>query len=302
MSGSRRLGLGGGIDQHLLVGGVAAQQVAVVGHLGVDGDLGDRQVGQLADVRVAAGRDVAGVGHHQPPILGSSPRLQVTWSPGARPVSHHASVARPDRSTTADSSSTAPTSQVRSESSGVHPEAGVRVEPVHHRRRRTSSAKRCGQSVGRVAGAQVGVVDLDLAHAHQRDGVQRERRAVRASARTGPTRSSRERPGASRRTSSGAPAGGPAARRGRRAASSSMSSSRASCEAYIGDRLVLDAPRAGRRARASPLSARWATTWARVQPGSRDGGVQSSSLRAVDGARRAAGRPRPGGRVRGSGP
>ena len=66
-----RLGLGGRVDEHLLAGLLAAQEVGVVRHLLVHGDLGDRQVLELADVGRAADLHLAGVaagvarhGHH----------------------------------------------------------------------------------------------------------------------------------------------------------------------------------------------------------------------------------------------
>jgi hypothetical protein len=56
------LGLVGGVDQQLLPGGRAAEQVGVVGHL-ADGQLRDRQAGQLPHVGGAAHLDVARVAH-----------------------------------------------------------------------------------------------------------------------------------------------------------------------------------------------------------------------------------------------
>ena len=51
----------GGVDQDLVAGVGAAQQVAVVGHRRVDGDLGDLQGTRRTPVRLAAGGDLAGV-------------------------------------------------------------------------------------------------------------------------------------------------------------------------------------------------------------------------------------------------
>ena len=57
---AQRLRLGGRVDQQRLAGRGVAEQVGVVGHL-ADGELADRQAGQLADVGRAADLDVAGV-------------------------------------------------------------------------------------------------------------------------------------------------------------------------------------------------------------------------------------------------
>jgi hypothetical protein len=56
--------VGGGVDQELLVGRTAAQHVAVVGHLVVDGDLGDHQLRELPDIGGAAWLDLACVRRH----------------------------------------------------------------------------------------------------------------------------------------------------------------------------------------------------------------------------------------------
>ena len=72
--GEQRLRLGRRVDQHLVAGVAAAQQVAVVGHLRVDRDLGDASGGPARGRRASPpGPHGAGVGHHQPPILGSAP-------------------------------------------------------------------------------------------------------------------------------------------------------------------------------------------------------------------------------------
>jgi hypothetical protein len=56
----------GGVDEQLLVGVPAPQHVDVVGHL-AHGELGDHQVGQLADVTRPARLHLPAVAHRSPP-------------------------------------------------------------------------------------------------------------------------------------------------------------------------------------------------------------------------------------------
>ncbi|CAM5692850.1 hypothetical protein SALBM311S_11119 [Streptomyces alboniger] len=93
----------GGVDQQLLVGGPAAQQIGVVVHR-ADRDLGDHQVLELVHVGGSADRHLSAVRHDEPPSgvrpsgdrvppayrggsTGSGPPSTLSAEPSRRPAS-----------------------------------------------------------------------------------------------------------------------------------------------------------------------------------------------------------------------
>ena len=181
----------GGVDQDLLPGVGAAQQVAVVGHLRVDGELGHLEPARPYDAaarrrgrphRCSRGGWSCG---HQPSIDGSSPREQDKVSGAGRPVSHQPRSA-------AGPVTTSPPPSPRHRSECPDPvdveradlEPRGRVGPLGHGVEQ-EAGEGLGPVAGRVAGVEVDVVDLQLAQPHHGE------RAARigdrpASARPGP--------------------------------------------------------------------------------------------------------------------
>ena len=177
-------GLGGGVDEHLLAGGAAAQQVGVVGHLGVDGDLGDRQVGEL---RMSAARRayLAGVGHR---VTGFPQRQGAMLEVSERRAADRSATRpglRPGPDTVVPLALGSPTTQLCRQVGGRHAERLLGAPRLGIASIRCA-AKASDQPVG-VTGVEVDVVDLDLAQPHARDvGVADRAAAGSALERTGP--------------------------------------------------------------------------------------------------------------------
>ena len=112
--------------------------------------------------------------------------------------------------------------------------------------------------------------------------VRRSQRATRvrpAGGRRGPTSARPASPRRHRRTQSSRRGAARAARSARPARARRSRASRCSSDSYIATCWSCTSP-SSTPARANPLSATWATTWARVHPGSSDGAASSSAVRA----------------------
>ena len=211
---------------------------------------------------------------------GSSPREQDRDSGAGRPVSHQ------------PRSAAGPVTTAPSASSGPSDPGAVDVERPHLEGALGSRGAWSSRPAAGSANAERPVARWSSRRRGRRGGSRPRAGACSAATATRierppgvrSTRPSHAAVGARRRSRRGGPScrrgAGRGSRSGRRRARSSMSLSRCSSESYIGLAVLVRRPR---RAAPGPcpsaLSARWATTWARVQPGSREGARQSSPWR-----------------------
>ena len=266
---------------------VAAQQVGVVGHLLVDRDLGDGQASQLADVGGAAGRHGSGVAS---PCLDPRQRAVVAGQSRRRSRGRSATRRGPRRCRTPWARRRRRTSRCRRGRSGRTRNGSDRLAASPSSRaaaRRTAAASRrgCSRRPGRRGGSRPRAAACRAPRRRGRCG------------RRAPARSACPRRRPARR---------PPRRRSRCVAASSRSrSSAGSAAAELVDvgvagllrgvhrrRLALGRGRVSAPASPSAFSARCATTWARVQPGSRARLAERVVRQGVDGAHQALGRPR----------